>query len=219
LEEVKLLSTTVMTSIGILVISFLLGFLFYFVITNKPNDIKKKEIDNVLSLLINFIIYIWIGKIIVNINVFFQDPLAILAYPSDAAAFYVATILIAVNIIYNIRKDKQNIKDLLNTFIPVFLAASFLFEFAQLVVYGSRQGWMLLTLLMVLLLIYISIQDKINQSKVNIGLVFAWLLGQFILSIITSYTTIFGYMVSSWFYISVGVLMLVFIMYSRKGKM
>lgn len=123
-----MLSTTVMMSIGILVSSFIVGFLFYFLIADEAKERKKQHAENILSLLINFILYIWIGKVVIHINLFVQDPLAVLAYPSDSRAFYIASVLITVNIYYLITTKRQTGRPLFNTFVPFFIATSFVFE-------------------------------------------------------------------------------------------
>ena len=214
----KLPSTTVMTSIGILVISFLIGFLFFYVTTDKPKDVKKKQLESILSFLINFVIFIWVGKIVVNSKIFFQDPLAILAYPSNASAFYIASVLIAINITYHLIRNRLNGMDVINTFVPVFLAASFIFSFAQLVINSYQQAWITVVFLAILLLVYLFIQEKVPSHQSNLIIVVIWIFGQFILSIISSFPTIFGYKVHAIYFICLLILVLVYIVYSNKRK-
>ena len=82
-EERLLVSTTVLRFLLILVASYLFGLLFYYVLDREEKLHKKKRIDEIISLTIHIILCIWIGKIIVNFQVFMKDPFAILAYPSD----------------------------------------------------------------------------------------------------------------------------------------
>src|SRR5690625_3925685 len=96
----------VLMRVGVLVVSFIIGLIFFYVIHPDEKAIKKQQLEEVSSQLINFVIFIWIGKIISHIQLFVQDPLAVLAYPSDATAFYTATILFLLTISYRIYRKK-----------------------------------------------------------------------------------------------------------------
>lgn len=218
LEEDEVPSTTVMMSIGILVISFMVGFLFYFLIMDEVKERKKKHIENILSLLINFIIYIWIGKIVLHIKLFMQDPLAVLAYPSDSRAFYLATILIIINIYYQTTKKQQEARTLFNTFVPVFIAASFIFEFTQLVIYKNDHAWTTLLLWMFLLIGYILAYEKWKSSLVNVIFFVGSLIILAILTLTKDTLTFFGYTVSPFYFISLLILVFIIIVYSNKRK-
>ena len=211
-------STTVMMSIGILVISFILGFLFYFLLANEAKERKKQHAENIVSLLINFILYIWIGKIVIHINLFVQDPLAVLAYPSDSRAFYMASVLIMVNIYYLVTKKRQAGRPLFNTFVPVFIAASFIFEFTQLVIYKNDNVWLILFLWMLLLIGYVLIYGKWANTLVNVIFAIASLIILCILSLIKDTVTIFGYMISPFYFISLLILVFIIIVYSNRRK-
>lgn len=130
----------IITSIAIIFTSFTAGFGFFYLFSPLTKEVKKKQLEQLLSLLINFFIFIWVGKIILNIGVFVRDPLAILAYPSNSNAFYVATLFIALNVMYIGKKGKINSLQLLTVFVPVFLAAAFVYEFFQMMLNGHRYG-------------------------------------------------------------------------------
>jgi len=211
-------STTVMMSIGTLVISFLAGFLFAYAMSNESKKEKKKQLENLLSYLINFIIFIWVGKIVLYIDVFIQDPLAILAYPSNAGAFYIATLLIAVNILFHIVRKKLSGKALLHVFVPVFLAASFLFELIQFILFDIRQAWVPLTLLAILLIVYIFTIEKVPKTLASLIFLISWMIGQLVLSMSNVHSTIFGYAISPYYFIGLLILVLLGIVYSNKRK-
>src|SRR5690625_2609412 len=97
-------SAQVLLSIAIIIISFVIGFIFFYIISPLSKEEKRKHIEELVSLLINFIIFIWVGKIIMNLAIFISDPLAVLAYPSDSSAFYIACLLIILNIIYKTKR-------------------------------------------------------------------------------------------------------------------
>lgn len=211
-------STTVMMSIGILVISFIVGFLFYFLIADEAKERKKQHVENLLSLLINFILYIWIGKVVIHINLFVQDPLAVLAYPSDSKAFYIASVLIMVNIYYLITTKRQVGRPLFNTFVPFFIATSFVFEFTQLVIYKNYNVWPMLFLWMLLLVGYVLVYGKWANTLVNVIFATVSLITLFILTYIKDTVTIFGYTISPFYFISLLILVFIIIVYSNRRK-
>src|SRR5690625_1193530 len=98
-------SDQLLTLIAIIVMIFIIGLMFFYLTRPLSHVEIKQQIEEVISLLINFVIFIWIGKIVFRFSIFIEDPLAILAYPSDSSAFYVASLLIVVNIVYKDRKS------------------------------------------------------------------------------------------------------------------
>src|SRR5690625_2997053 len=124
-------STTILISLGIIIIGFVIGIVFYYVIATESATKRKANIESVVSLLINFVIYIWLVKIIVNFPKFIKYPLAILAYPCNSYAFYVATIFILINLIYRKYRHQERLEPIIIAFIPIILGASFMYEFLQ----------------------------------------------------------------------------------------
>jgi len=206
-----LLSTTVIRFFIILVASFIGGLLFFYVTSTESRNEKKNRVDNFISFLFNLIIFIWLGKIIVHFQTFISDPLAVLAYPSNSKAFYVAIILFCINIIYRKIYKKENLFVLLHTFVPIFIAGSFTYEFLQIIVLGSKTAWMQLTLYVILLILYVLFQHK----KISI-IVFIWIIGHLTIASLFSYSTIFGYILSPIFFIVLFLFALFIYMYSKR---
>lgn len=211
-------SVTVVTSIGIIIISFIGGIIFYYVTNPLLKEAKKKQLEDTLSLLINFIIFIWLGKIIANFSLFIRDPLAVLAYPSDSRAFYIATFLILINVIYRIRRHAFQLPPCVQSFIPVFFAASFIYEFIQMVMRKNAYSWGYLSLLLILIIVYVLLVERHLSEQGNYFLLALWGFGQLTLSIVLPYTTVFGYMIAPWFFLSIFILSLIMYVYSRKRK-
>lgn len=208
-------SITVIFSIVILVVSFIGGFVLFYLTSTDSRKMKKAKLDDMTSLLINFVIYIWIGKIIANLPTFIQDPLAILAYPSNSTAFYIATLLMAVNIVDRKIRKQQDIRQLGQSFLPVLLGALFSYEFLQVIVVGNRITWEALVLLMIVLVIFIVLYDKLSQAKSSFITFCIWMIGYLFISIFHSYATIFGYMIAPIYFIILFILAFPFFVYSR----
>src|SRR5690625_4868656 len=105
--------------------SFIAGFIFFYLMSALSKAKKKQQAEEVTSLLINFVIYIWIGKILLNFLTFIKDPLAVLAYPSNSHAFYLALLFSGIHILYKNKRHKPDWQLFLYSFIHVFLFASF----------------------------------------------------------------------------------------------
>lgn len=191
-------STWIIMSIGIIIVSFIAGLVFYYIISPLPAPKKKKQLEEVISLLVNFIIYIWVGKIVVNFLAFINDPLAVLAYPSNSGAFYVAIILLVVNLIYKIWKNKFDVIQWLAAFVPVVLAASFTYEFIQFIQKQNTYGLSYLILLMTLLIAFIVFQERMPAGTLAFLLLAIMAGSLFGFSFFMS-STIFGYTIHSWF--------------------
>jgi len=189
----------IIKSVVMVIVSFIIGIVFYYITSPLQSNQKKRQLEEVLSLIINFVIYIWVGKIVLNVSTFVSDPLAVLAYPSNAAAFYVATFLFLINIGYKIWRHSFNVVEWLGAFVPVFLASTFSYEFMQLIESGSKQGLNQLILLMILLIIYLLLQRKLSNQRMALILITGWVFGQFILSVIFPMVTLFGYTMKPWF--------------------
>lgn len=215
---ISLPSTTVIMSIGMLIVSFLVGLLFFYVTSPDTKEIKKQQIDETTSLLFNFIIFIWIGKIVVNFSRFIKDPLAILAYPSNSNAFYIASLLIIVNILYNSIRKKKEMTSVFKSFVPLFLAASFIYEFLQVIVLGNRGDLLYLALITILLVVFLLLQGKISSYRSSFIVCIAWIIGQLVLSVMYSYSIIFGYMIAPIFFMMAFIFIILFVIVRRRGQ-
>lgn len=199
-------STTILMTIGILICSLIVGIGFYYV-TNKSNrKEKKRQIDQFLSYAINFILFIWAGKVILQLPLFFQDPLAVLAYPSDSRSVYIATILLIIQITYHILRKQLHILTLIETTIPIFIATVFMHEFLQLMIEGNRYGIPHLILMTALLFLYLFLHDKQSIRRNTMGIIAIFCFAHISFYIVYSYTTVFDYMLHPIYFLSIFVL-------------
>lgn len=194
-------SVWVLTSVAAIVASFIIGFLIFYIISPLEKKEKKHLLEEILSLLINFIIYIWVGKVISNVSTFIQDPLAVLAYPSNSSAFYIALFFTVIHVGYKVKRSQMQIVPILYSFMTIFLAASFIYESIQMIVFDEQSSWIYLALLLVLMIVWISLDGRVSMRNVAFVLLITWTVGKMLLSFFLPFTTVFGYMVSSVFFI------------------
>ena len=212
-------STTVIIKLAILIFSFIIGIVFFYM-TNKGSRLEKKQrLDQLLSYTINFILFIWTGKIIIHIKIFFQDPFAVLAYPSDSRAVYIATVFLIMQMVYHKIRKNLDVTLLVSTFIPVYLASSFMYEFLQMIVMDSSHALFNLLLMAALVLFYILIQNKLSEKQIAIGVISVYSLSHLAFTITLGYTTVFGYMLHPLYFMSIFVLNIWFFLYDRQRRL
>ncbi|UOQ94730.1 hypothetical protein MUO14_07245 [Halobacillus shinanisalinarum] len=205
------------SSIIIVVGSFIVGFIFFRLSSPFSKLETKQRSDEMISLLIVFVISLWIGKILVNFSTFLSDPRAILAYPSDSRAFYIAVLFTMVYGEFKMVDHYQKLLDLLFSFMYIFLSASFVYEFVQITWGGGEDVWGYLGLLVTLLIILILLQSKATIAKLTFVSILGWSLGQWVLS--TFYqTSVFHYYLDQWFYSVIFISSLFLILYRKRVK-
>lgn len=211
----KLISKTVLTFLLILIGSFMIGLLFTYTTSTTTKASRKKHLDATVSIVINLVIFIWIGKILANLTLFIEDPFAVLAYPSNSNALAIALVLLTVHIFYKMYFKKENMKPVIKQLLPVFIASAFMYEFLQMTVIGSKSHWMQVLLYTVLLLMYVLLQEGLFRSWV---IIYSWLFVQLYFTITKSYTTVFQYSLSLPFMIILFMMAIIGLCLSRKSS-
>ncbi|MDC3424344.1 hypothetical protein NC797_07455 [Aquibacillus sp. 3ASR75-11] len=205
------------SSLVIQIVSLGMGLVWFGFTSPFSKTETKKRLDEVGNLLIAFVISLFIGKIIINFSTFINDPLAILAYPSDSKAFYIAFLFTGLYAKIKIVKGSQHFFALLFSWINVFFAASFVYEFVQIIWGSSVHTWGYLGLLFVFLIIIISLQGQLPIEMLVFIAVLGWSAGQWLLSIFSN-TTVFQFNLHPWFYGIICIGSIFLIIYKRKVK-
>ncbi|GAE95294.1 hypothetical protein JCM21714_4515 [Gracilibacillus boraciitolerans JCM 21714] len=205
----------VRSDLVILIGSFIVGILFFGLVSPYSKTVSKRRKDDVGNLLIVFVVSLWIGKILTNFLMFIKDPISILAYPSDSLAFYIASVITGIYGKLKLVKSYQSLVNLLFAWLIVFFTASFMYEFIQIIFGKSAFSWQYLGLLVLLLMYSILQQNNVSKDKLVTTVLFVWSLGQWLLSLF-SYTHIFQFNVSHWFYSIIFMVNIVLIIFRRK---
>ena len=202
-------------SIGLIVVSFAIGIIIFYIMSELSEEEKKAYISEITSQLINLVLFIWLAKIVLNFSVFIADPLTILAYPSDSTAFYLAIGLTTVWFFITSIRKKKEILPLIESFVPIFLVSSFVYEFIQYVIYQHRYSFGYLILLGMLILLYYLVKTRYSFLLY----VAIWSIGMIILAIVQPYVTVFGYMMAPWFIGSLFLAILFIYIYEQRRRM
>ncbi len=196
-----MVDTTKLISIFITFSSICGGILAFYMLSELTKEQKKRHIKEITSQLINFVLFIWVGKIILNFPLFISDPMAILAYPGDSSAFYLAVLFSSLYLFYKSQRGQMNMNMMvfIQSFIFVFLIASFLYEFMQLAWYDNTFSFGYMVLLGILLVLFLTAQGRIGSHTLIGALLIGWSLGIYIIATIQPFVTVFGYMMAPWF--------------------
>lgn len=194
-----MVETTKLIPIFITISSIFGGILSFYMMSDLPKEQRKRLIEEITSQLINFALFIWVGKIILNFPVFISDPLAILAYPSDSSGFYLAVLFSSLSLFYKSKRGQMNVMLFIQSFIFVFLIASFLYEFMQFAWYDNTYSVGYMVLLAILLILFLTTQGRIGNHTLIIVVLVGWSIGIYILTNIQPFVTVFGYMMTHWF--------------------
>lgn len=199
-------------SLATIFFSMIVGLLFYFWMSPFSKEEKKKQLEEVTNFFINFVFFMWVGKVIMNFPIFISDPLAVLAYPADSNSFYIAIVGSILRLIYK-RKNMQ-LSIFLNALLPVILIASFMFEFIQFLLDGNLSSLMSMVIYMILVLIYYSLFERVLVFTLFSILAICWFIGTLMMYFTQPYVSFFGYLLSLpfillFFLFNVGALMFI----------
>ncbi|QHS24255.1 hypothetical protein GWK91_15730 [Virgibacillus sp. MSP4-1] len=211
-------ATAVMESIAMMIMSFLAGFIFFYFMSSQEKTVKKQQISVLISLLIDFVIYIWVGKIIVHMDIFFTDPIAVLAIPGNSQAFYLAVLFILIHIFFQTKRGQLEPLKVMEVFFYTFFSASFVYEFLQLTWNDDTYTWPYLSLLFVLLSGMVALHDRMRSMRLMPIIVFIWSMGQFLFAINRPFTTVFGYSMDWWFFLMIAMATLIAEVINRKER-
>src|SRR5699024_12745607 len=116
----------------ILSVSFLGWILFYYVVDHNDNQHKIYELDQFLNVLIQFILYLWLMKIIAQFSMVCQDRMSVLALPANSMHFLFASIILLVHLCFKYRNNTLATINLFQTGSFIIIASLFIYEILQL---------------------------------------------------------------------------------------
>lgn len=210
-------TTTALLFVGKFALSFIFAIIMFYIMDEEDAKVKRKKIDDLLSLLLQFIIYIWLAKMIWDLPMLFRHPFSVLAYPSNSTHFYTATVLTSLHFYWQHRHDKSAIQARLNMFIRVALLALFMYEFLEIILNPYTQ----LDLYFVLLTVIVALMTLYQKKAWATPLMFnIWLLMVFILSLSKGYYQVFNYFIHPIYFIVmlIGLSSLYLILNKSRGK-
>lgn len=186
--------TAKLFSLVTILFSIFAGLLLYYWMSLSSKEEKKKQLEEVTNFFINFVIFMWIGKVIMNFSVFIKDPLAVLAYPADSTSFYLAVIGSILRLMY--KQKKIQLPVFLNALFPVVLTASLMFEFIKFLQDSNLYSLTNLIFDSILLAIFYYANERVSAFTLFFIILISWLTGTMIMFLTQPYVLFFGYFLS-----------------------
>lgn len=185
--------TNVMISVAEVVISFVAGAGGFYLFSDRSGKEKKDLLENILSSLINFVLFIWLSKVILNFPSFIREPLTILAYPGTAETFYLAFIFSAGLFLYQSWKKGVDQGEFIKAFSLVFLITSIIYELIQFTRNDNENSFGYILLLAAVLIIFLIFEQRMKTKFLIMVLIALWSAGMLLLNTIYPVVTVFGY--------------------------
>lgn len=199
-----------------MLISIVIGLIVFSSVSPVQKTQKKVLIDIVTTQLFQLVIAIIIGKIVLHLSLFVEDPIAVLAYPGDGNALYIGTMLVILYNGWKYQRTNQSWTLTLYTWSVVLLTSLFTFYFLQMTI-GNHPQWLELLVSFVLLLGMIISTGKVPLSIVTYSSLILWLFLQIILYFFVN-LTFYYYSPSIIFYSSLMLLLIaMYVMEKKKG--
>ncbi|MEK3981408.1 hypothetical protein MKY37_20565 [Psychrobacillus sp. FSL K6-2836] len=210
--------SSIQSSIAIIILSFSMGFLTYYFISDLAKEKKKIHMEETLDQLINFVIFIWVGKIILNFSIFIVDPMAILSYPSNSLAFYLAALFSVITIVIQSKRRRIDVLPFFNAFIQIFLVTSFVYEFTQIIWNGNTYSIGYMGLVALLLVVFVIMRDHVSPHWLNLFIFLGWTIGSLGLAVKMPIMMVFGYTLAPWFLVLMLLISCLLIIYQKKKE-
>ncbi|MBM7540337.1 hypothetical protein [Amphibacillus cookii] len=206
MQQAILLGPFVIRSSDIfLIISLAIGLVFFLLTTTLSKALRRVYLYLFVDLISFFILILIAAKALLHIELFLSDPLAVLAHPSNANGFYLATLISGLYAYRKIRVDLFSFDLVIEGFIRLFFSANFVYLFSLLILLDREVSIYQLTFHFVTLLIIIFYQDRNYYHILNPLIVGTWGLGHVVLSL-SSQVQLFGFYLSYQYYFIIGII-------------
>ncbi len=172
-----------------------------------------------IDLMSFFILALIAAKVLLRIELFLSDPLAVLAHPSHANAFYLATLISGLYAYKKFRIHSFSPHFVIDGVIRLLLSTNFVYLFGLLILLDRQVSIYQLTFHVVLLLVIIFYQDSNHRYLFYPLIVGIWGLGHVILSLF-SQVQLFGFYLSNYYYFIIGIVGCIYLYnaYKSHGK-
>ena len=191
------------------------GGLFFYYTSPYDNTLKKRHSNKLLDVVLYTMIFTIVAKVILNVLLFFDDPVAVLAYPSDSSAFYLATGGVIVVMTWSLRKMRANLVPLIDSLFRLIVGSQFVQLFLTLVLTTYHVSMLQIGLLFVTLLLLVFLTKLPLNVLTEIGVIGVYTIGAFGLSFIET-MPFFNFYVHGNYYLFLGFILSAPLFWSHK---
>lgn len=174
------------------------GALFLYLTSPLDQEKKKLHMNKLIDSVLYLMIFTIVAKIILNMSLFFEDPVAVLAYPSNSTALYVALVMTVVVMVMSKQKDVMLSWGFIDSLFRFLVSSQFIQLFLTLSLTTYTVSIYQLGFLFIILLALL-LKSAARQNQL-LGLWTLYGVGLFSLSFI-DVMPFFGYYVQGLFYL------------------
>ncbi len=176
-----IVTQSVVWRLGAMIIGGIVGAFLYYLHSEQSKKVKKRIVDDILGHIIRLVLMMWAIKIIRHFSLFVQDPLAILAYPSDTNTFYLALIfVILIATIEGVWK-KKDVLSLIPPFFYMLFIALFIYESYVLFIQQSMYSFPYYIVLASVMISYLILPQKRSEWNKMWWAMSLWTLGSLVI--------------------------------------
>lgn len=210
--------TGVMQSIAEFIISFIAGAGLYYLFSGQSRQESQLFLGKITSDIINFVLFIWLSKVILNFTLFIREPLTVLAYPGNADSFYIAFFLSAGLFLYQHIRKKSDQSEYIKAFSLFFLLTSLVYESIQLFWNNNDYSFGYLLLLSAMLILFLIFEKRMSAAVLILSLIVMWSAGMLLLANVFPFVTVFNYTMRPWFIILFFVISSLIVFYTARKE-
>lgn len=174
------------------------GALFLYLTSPLDQEKKKLHMNKLIDSVLYLMIFTIVAKITLNMSLFFEDPVAVLAYPSNSTALYLALVMTVVVMVMSKQKDVMLSWGFIDSLFRFLVSSQFIQLFLTLSLTAYTVSIYQLGFLFIILLALL-LKSAARQNQL-LGLWTLYGVGLFSLSFI-DVMPFFGYYVQGLFYL------------------
>ncbi|GEM03622.1 hypothetical protein HMI01_06100 [Halolactibacillus miurensis] len=215
LPEAILLGPLVIKATLIVTILGLLGGALFFYYTS-PHDkaLKKIHSNKILDGVLYTMIFTIVAKVILNLPLFIDDPVAVLAYPSGSSALYLALVGVVGVLAWSLNKEAIRHHPFMDSLFRFIVGSQFVQLFLTLTVTTYHVSIYQLGLLFITLLLLVLLTKTQLALPKLIGLIAFYSVTSFGLYFIET-VPFFSFYVNGSYYLVLGFLLIGTLVWSQ----
>jgi hypothetical protein len=214
-EAILLGPLVIKATLIVMLLGLVGGGLFFYYTSPYDNTLKKRHSNKLLDVVLYTMIFTIVAKVILNVSLFFDDPVAVLAYPSDSSAFYLATGGVIVVMAWSLIKTRTELVPLIDSLFRLIVGSQFVQLFLTLTLTTYYVSMIQLGLLFVTLLLLVFLTKHPLRSATHVSIIGVYTAGAFGLSFIET-MPFFNFYVHGSYYLFLGLVLLAPFFWSNK---
>ncbi len=191
------------------------GGLFFYYTSPYDETLKKLHSNKLLDIVLYTMIFTIVAKVLLNVSLFFDDPIAVLAYPSDSTAFYLAAVGVIVVMAWSLKKVAVQPGPLIDSLFRLIVGGQFVQLFLTLAITTYHVSMVQLGLLFVTLLLLVFLTKQQLSVTTQVGIISFYTAGAFGLSFIET-LPFFNFYVHGSYYLFLGFCLVTTLIWSQK---